>query len=362
MSDLLDKIYREKYLKYKKKYLIALENMKGGLKNQPLTSKSKIYFCNEETYERLQKSGRDDNLMYKNLDTNDECFLERLKAPNVSLMLENNELKVVGGTIQYMPNYPIFSGRRFGIREEATDKKNLLGKLGIKELSFEHEFAMMQLKDAEPIIKKTLVNLNNPTTDKIYFLHTTEKNVSYNGVLEYSPFPSFNEFLKEPNLFNKNDQKGGMGDILFYFCNPAATQAINTHYFNKSETPVLANEKCICDIALDKLASETPKFGYVKTKDDSMYILSERNLLSRNTRVHIHVKLGEEVTDNPKKSFWSSSKVKNYSEDNIRKQLSTILVGDILTLLGVTNDSEISIFKLHGGLLSKFSKSLDAAS
>ena len=299
--------------------------------------------------------------MYKNLDTNDECFLERLKAPNFSLMLENNELKVVGGTIQYMPNYPIFSGRRFGIREEATDKKNLLGKLGIKELSFEHEFAMMQLKDAQPIIKETLDKLNSQITEKIYFLHTNDKNVSYNGVLEYSPFPSFNDFLKDPNLFNNCEQKGGMGDTLFYFCNPAATQAINTHYFNKSDTPVLANEKCICDIALDKLASETPKFGYVKTKDDNMYILDERSLSSKNTRAPIHVKLGEEVTDNPNKSFWSSSKVTNYNEDNIRKQLPTILSGDILTLLGVTNDGEISIFKLHGGLLSKFSKSSETA-
>ncbi len=357
MSDLLDKVYREKYLKYKKKYLIALENMKGGLKNQPLTSKSKIYFCNQETYERLQKSGRDDNLMYKNLDTNDECFLERLKAPNVSLMLENNELKVVGGTIQYMPNYPILSGRRFGIKEEKTDKKNLLGKSGIKELSFDYDFAMMQLKDAQPIIKETLDKLNKQITEKIYFLHTNDKDVSYNGVLEYSPFPSFNDFLKDPNLFNKSDQKGGMGDTIFYFCNPAATDAINTHYFKNSDSPALANEKCICDIALDKLASQTPKFGYVKAKDDSMYILDERSLSSKNTRLIIHVKLGEEVIDNPKKGFWFSSKVTKYSEDNIRKQLSTILSGNILTLLGVTNDSEISIFKLHGGSLSKFSKS-----
>jgi len=358
MNELPDEVYREKYLKYKKKYLTMLENMKGGLTNQPLTQKSKVYFCVKETYESLQKSGRVDNLMIKGVDTNDECFLERMKLPNVSLVLEDGKLKVVGGAVQNIPNYPFLYGRKFGIKEESNDKRNFFGKTGIKELPFNNEFAIMQLKNAEPIIKKILENFNNNFVNEVYFLHTTDKQVSYNGVLEYSEFPSFSQFVTNPNIFNNNDvQKGGMGDIIFYFCNPASSLAINSHYFKNSDSPVKANEKCMNDIALDKLLDkDLPKFGYIKAKDDGLYILNDRNL-SKTTRLVIPMKLGEKTDVNTKKKWWSSNKITVYSEDNIREQLPSILNGDVLTLLGVRNDDEISIYKLHGGLLSKFSKS-----
>lgn len=342
MSNLSEEVYREKYLKYKQKYLTALENMKGGLSNEPFTIKSKVYFCINNTYNRLLKSGRDNGL-----SANDNCFLERMKIPNMSLVLEDNKLKVVGGKEQNIPNYPFLFGRKFGIMEESNGQKSFLDKTGIKELPFDNEFALMQLKNAEPIIKKILQNINNDDNiNEVYFLHITDKQVSFNGVLTYSPFPSVIDYLREPSLFDKKVQSGG-GNTIFYFCNKSAADSINTYYFKKSDiTEVKINPDCLIDIALDDFNDkQKPIIAYAHLHNNSIYFVKNRNTPKDKYIRYPIPHLGGESKFSTKKT----------DENVIRTQISNnILVGNILTVFEVRHASKIFIYKLDDGNLSKF--------
>jgi hypothetical protein len=55
MTTASDEIYRDKYLKYKKKYTAALENMKGGDLSLPTDKPLAVYIVHQETYEFAQK-------------------------------------------------------------------------------------------------------------------------------------------------------------------------------------------------------------------------------------------------------------------------------------------------------------------
>ena len=55
MTTASDEIYRDKYLKYKKKYTVALENMKGGDLSLPTDKPSAVYIVHPETYKFSQK-------------------------------------------------------------------------------------------------------------------------------------------------------------------------------------------------------------------------------------------------------------------------------------------------------------------
>jgi hypothetical protein len=338
MSKLQDEIYREKYLKYKQKYLTALENMKGGFIDLPIEEKSKVIFCPKETYDRLQRSGRNDELILTTFG-GDNCFFERLKNPYQSLMLENNILKKVGDREYQIPNYPILCGRKFGIKEEPIDLQNLFDKTKIKESKFNNDFAMMQLKNAQPIIKKILENLNKTTFSEVYLLHIiNEKKVSYNGVLEYVAFPSFSNYLEQL----KPQQKGG-GDVYFYFCNSAASHSINEFYFKNSDSPVeIKNKKCLHDIALDTLARREPKIGYIKAKENIFKLITNRDQIKseKYNSLELPFKFGVEG--------------KVYNETNITTQLQTENAKEFFSRQGFRIKDYV-IYKLDdNGLLSKF--------
>jgi hypothetical protein len=389
MSDLSEEVYREKYLKYKKKYITALENMKGGYNNQPLTADSTIYFCTQETYERLQQSGRDNTFLEEDqLHHKDECFIDRMMNPFKCLMIKDNKLKLIDGNDAKIPNYPFLCGRKLGIKEEDTLKmKGILNKVEthrIAEKPFDHDFAMMQLQDSEPIIKKLLSDINNnKIIENVYFLHTYRgsdtkyKKVSYNNTLEHVSFPTIDVYLQglasnpQDLVLDKKhspaQQVGGFGPSKFYFCNPAATAAINQYYFINSNTTVdKINEKCLNDIALDKVLGpeQIPVFAILEEQGLAAYIHKNRSatIIDRISLPSDTIGKFGVSSQIVQEKGWLFGGLKNvtkhiYNEENVKKHIpmvKEILFNSLLT----TNQGDITVFKLKNHVLSTFEDQL----
>lgn len=352
MSYSSKEIYREKYLKYKKKYMSMLENMKGGYNNQPITDKATIYFCTEETYRRLQLARKDK--LHTSFFGEDNCFIERFNRPSPSLMLcnflGNYTLKTTDGkNVIKKPNYKFLYGREFGIVEEAE----VLPKIGVKKLPFNSEYALKQLQDAQPILLDYLKELRENTTE-IYYLHTykngNEKNVSYNGILEYYPLPTFNNYLRDPQLLTKpnilSNQIGG-ANFKFYFCNDGASRAIEMFYgIINDSNPIIVSE-CLNDIALDPIDGYTSIFAVVKQKEKKATIIKKlESEINETPNVDIDETLGENEVLNID------------TEINNIKKIKT----NLFPSLYVNDFASIFVYKLYGNKLTNYELELESKS
>ncbi len=299
-----EEIYRQKYLKYKKKYLTALENMTGGADDVPIRADSTIYFCLEKTYNRLKISGRENGLI-KGRIGGDSCFIERLSMPLLSLVLSksltgNWELKIIDGKECKFPNYPFLCGRKLGISEkkgEKVEKKSILSKFSsdepkIIELPFNAALALKQIKEFQPLILKKLLDINLISGDnqpsEVYYLHTYGNNVSFNGILHYEAFPTTKQYASDPNVLTQGGQQGG-GGAKYYICNNEAAQAIETHYKNirKDGTNFQATvTDCLDDIALDDIVDNEvkPEFGLLDELATAIYVRKQSNRTGASDR------------------------------------------------------------------------------
>ena len=282
-----EEIYRQKYLKYKKKYLTALENMTGGAENEPIRVDSTIYFCLEKTYNRLQISGRKNGLI-KGRIGGDNCFIERLSMPLMSLVLSksltgNWELKTIDGKECNFLNYPFLCGRKFGMVEvETAPAQGLKEKtkaLFASSGTFNAALALKQIQEFQPLILKKLLEINQigkQEQEKVYYLHTYGSNVSFNGILEYKAFPTTHAYSLNPTVLTQEGQQGG-GGAKYYICNNEAAQAIETHYknINLDNTSFQAIvTDCLDDIALDDLVENSiePQFGMLDELATTIYV------------------------------------------------------------------------------------------
>ena len=248
-----EEIYREKYLKYKKKYTLALENMEGG--GNPLTKDSIIYFVTKESYDKLILARTDrSNLITSTFNRNDDCFLERLKKFGGLVLTQgliDISLKTIDGKdVNKVLDHPFLYGRKFGKKEKykSTNDKTKVET----ESNFDVNFALNQLKESQPILLKCLQDIINeknnnlPTGGKstflakeVWYLHISDKKISYNGKLEYAML----------QIDNSSAQSGG-GNLSYMFCNPASYAAICSYYgLNHSMTSVKLNASCIIDAA-----------------------------------------------------------------------------------------------------------------
>jgi hypothetical protein len=281
-----EEIYRQKYLKYKKKYLTALENMTGGA-YVSIQKNSTIYFCLEETYNRLKKSDRENGLI-KGIIGGDNCFIERLSMPLMSLVLSkstlgNWELKTIDGKECKFPNYPFLCGRKLGIlfekKEVKGENKSFFSKFSsdepkIIELPFNASLALKQIQEFQPFILKKLNEINNIDSGTVYYLHTYGNIVSFNDILEYKAFPTTLQYSENSNVLTNEEQQGG-GGAKYYICNNAAAQAIEKHYKNI----ILVDNKyqaivtdCLDDIALDSLSQIESQFGMLDELATVIYV------------------------------------------------------------------------------------------
>jgi len=325
MSYSSEEIYREKYLKYKKKYITALENMKGGLENQPITKDSTIYFCPEGIYNDIKRNVTDVKF---NGITN--CFIEKLntKFNGPSLVLANTGLfggfslkTTMGKEVEKVPNYPFLSGRQFGINE----------RKGTQE--FDQTWAMEQLKDQVPFLKFNLRknNSNNSNSD-VYMIHVDKnKKISFNGVLEHTPLTTLESAIESlPSL------KGG-GKAMFYFCNPASSLSVNKQY-GIPDKPIKVT-KCFTQTLEDKLEDTSePRYGTLEE-------------LSKE----IVVKNGDSITKIDTKKFGDTG-------ESILGKFSYKTANDELkgnkeklkSYLKVENIDEITVYRLDGDSLQLF--------
>ena len=281
-----EQIYRQKYLKYKKKYLTALENMTGGADPKLIQENSTIYFCLKDTYDRLQASGRDNGLI-KGKIGGDSCFIERLSMPFMSLVLSkptvgNWELKTIDGKECKFPNYPFLCGRKLGIIEGETAPATNLGLFDrtkaylTKSGTFTPSLALKQIQEFQPFILKKLNEINNSNSGTVYYLHTYGNNVSYNGELKYLAFPTTQAYADNPKILTEEVQQGG-GGAKYYICNKQAAEAIEKHYKNTSSVngnfQAIVTD-CLDDIALDKLDTNgaQSEFGMIDELATEIYI------------------------------------------------------------------------------------------
>jgi hypothetical protein len=326
MSYSSEEIYREKYLKYKKKYITALENMKGGLENQPITKESTIYFCAKEIYDNVKRNVTDDK--FKGID---DCFIEKLNtnANGPSLVLANTGLfggfslkTTKGKEVEKVPNYPFLSGRQFGINEHK----------GTQE--FDQAWAMDQLKDQEPFLKFNLCknNGNNANSD-VYIIHVdkNKKNISFNGVLVHTPLTTLKSAIESlPSL------KGG-GKAMFYFCNPASSLSVNKRY-GIPDKPIKVT-KCFTQTLEDKLEDTSdPRYGTLEELSKEIVVKNGNSKTKIST-----TKFGDTG-----ESFLGKFSYKKANDElNANKE-------KMKNHLKVENIGEITVYRLDGDSLQLF--------
>ena len=322
-----EEIYREKYLKYKKKYTLALENMEGG--GNPLTKNSTIYFVTKESYDKLILARADEsNLLTSILNRNDDCFLERLKKFGGLVLTQgliDISLKTIDGKdVNKVLDHPFLYGRKFGKKEKykSTNDKTKVET----ESNFDGNFALNQLKESQPILLKCLQDIiieknksvqtgakiiSIPT--EVWYLHIYDKKISYNGKLDYVML----------QIDKISEQLGG-GNLSYIFCNPASYASICSYYgFNNSKTSVLLNTSCIIDAARYPIKEgDIPEFGILQEGKQNISI--QRYSKSGNN--------GIGKTDNK-----SLEKIPDLSKEEIRNKIKELLV----PVLG----EDIKIFK-----------------
>lgn len=222
-----EEIYREKYLKYKKKYTLALEEMKGGAQIT-LSEKTKIYFVAKKTYDAL-KVARAESI------NPEKCFDERLVKPHMSLLLEKglmggwNLIRADKKKAYIELDKPFLGGLKFGIKQEYKPGSGLTD---IIEKPFSNTHAEAQLTANAPYILNCF-NYTNDVTNKnplkeIYYLYVQDNKVDYKGQLGQV-------------------QKGG-ADPKYIFCDESAYNSLVYHYGTLTDKPTQVNTSCIEDI------------------------------------------------------------------------------------------------------------------
>ena len=337
-----EEVYREKYLKYKKKYLTALENMTGGVENHPIQADSTIYFCLKKTYDRLKLSGRDNSLI-KGRISGDNCFIERLSMPLMSLVLsksmtQNWEFKTIDGKEAEYLNYPFFHGRNFGkvYEETKATPQGLLQKTKAmmqftSNGSFNSILALKQIKDFQPLILQKLreINPNNANDTDVYYLHTYSNNVSYNGVLKYVSYPTTQQYIDNPSVLTEEIQQGG-GNSKYYICNNSAALAIETHYKNTSmnSTEFQATvTNCLEDIALDNLESTGTEPQFATIEELATVLYTYKSSTRRNTQLESkvldNIVFGEKIVK--KNIIFKEIETKSFDEEIAKSQFNDII-------------------------------------
>lgn len=230
MSYSSEEIYREKYLKYKKKYITALENMKGG--EGKMTPKSVLYICPDTIYNSVEqnKSKYGKNKCYT------ELFNSVSKGPSLvltpSTFGSSYSLKTtLGANIMDVPN-PVLFKNKFGIVVKQVGDK------GKPEEVFDENTAKTQLKEADALLSLYLRVLNPSNTNSSAHLIVVNND----------------EILLLGKLMDLPDTQQGGGDAVFYILNEAAVQRVNEQYGNSYLTKPLTikSANCFADILLSK--------------------------------------------------------------------------------------------------------------
>ncbi len=250
-----EEIYREKYLKYKKKYTLALENMEGGVELK-LSEKTKIYFVAEKTFHALMGARRESI-------NPEKCFNERLVKPYMSLLLEKsvmsgwNLIRADKKKAYIELNKPFLGGLKFGIEQKYKQEND---KTEIIEESFNDKYAETQLQNYAPYILNCFnyANRSSSKLTEIYYLYVQDNKVSYKGKLEQGQGTA---------------QRGG-ADPNYIFCNESVFDSLKYHYGNFSSRELLINTSCIEDIVqfpavfnTSKKTYEPINYGIVKIGD-----------------------------------------------------------------------------------------------
>jgi hypothetical protein len=229
MSYSSEEIYREKYLKYKKKYITALENMKGGLGT--MTKNSVLYICPDKIYNSVEKN--------KSKYGKNKCYTELFNSVSngPSLVLTPStfgsgySLKTtLGDNIMDAPN-PVLFKNKFGIVVKSGDK-------GKTEEVFDENRAKTQLKEADTLLSLYLRLLNPSNVNSSAHLIVVNND----------------EILLLGKLSDLVVTQQGGGDATFYILNEAAVQRVNEQYGDSYLTKPLTikSANCFADILLSK--------------------------------------------------------------------------------------------------------------
>jgi hypothetical protein len=317
MSNLSEEVYLKKYLKYKKKYMLALEEMKGGvleemkggtieeMKGGALDEKTKIYFVCEETFKSIQAA--------RPTTTNpSKCFEERLKKPHISLILEKS---MTGGwnlttfdekkkKVKVIANKPFLGGLKFGIKQKIKQGTN---ETEIIEESFNAGHAESQLKEYRNYILDCLKHANprkEEVINKVFYLFVKENTIEYIGELTPS------------------SQVGG-ADPKYIFCDEGGLKSLQQHY-GKLEKDILVNvdTSCIEDIVKHpKETGDKNKYGILKIGEE--FIIIDETPIKFDTPKKIKFGYGEEKG----KTLFSRKNVleQKKSIDALPDQITTII-------------------------------------
>jgi hypothetical protein len=325
MSYSSEEIYREKYLKYKKKYITALENMKGGVGE--ITPKSVLYICPDTIYKTVEKNK-------SKYGKKNKCYTELFNSVSYgpSLVLTPStfgsgySLKTtLGDNIMDAPN-PVLFKNKFGIVVKSGDK----GKM---EEVFDENRAKTQLKEADTLLSLCLRRLN-PTNvnSSAHLIVVNNDEISLLG-----------------KLMDFADIQQGGGDATFYILNKAAVQRVNEQYGESYLTKPLTikSANCFADILLSKSDEgllPNPAYATIPAnqKTMSMFRLNEQDDIDRSTH-ELQFSFGGE------KKFYGTI----FDDQTAKEQINPIKE-KLKARFKLSDVNELTVLRLEGTTLQTF--------
>lgn len=223
-------LFKNKYIKYKKKYL-DLKNQQGGVENILHVEELKInhYYImsndlvgkliekkllGNQTYDCIFQKTSKDNKIHYNITNGDIIFIE-LKSP-----LNNNEYNELSEKFKifYISDGPSSTGQHYGYDDSIYNLKIIIDEDDIKKIPelikkvylTLNEFNIIQKYGTESEINNTkIINNYTPTDD----YHTYRNDLLYINIDKYIKKLQHDEIIIKPDydLLDTNQKK--------YFCN-----------------------------------------------------------------------------------------------------------------------------------------------